>query len=120
MLVTQTCHARLGVREQRVVIDDGPLQMGTLYDITLSLIDRVMSGFCVRLSHDSDEGPSSDITLSVVYSQQCDMGTTRVVGIEFHSAEVRPKLTNLTFGDWIEVPQPPAEDSDGDSDEESD
>ncbi|KAF7353307.1 putative f-box domain protein [Mycena sanguinolenta] len=119
MLISETCHGRGGICDRRAVLDDQPLRMGRLYDITLPLIDRVVTSFCVRWSHDGDNDSPSDITLSVDYVQQCAMGIRHVLGNQFYNTATRYK-TNLTFGDWSGIRAHPVEESDGDPDEESD
>ncbi|KAJ7241503.1 hypothetical protein B0H12DRAFT_1326241 [Mycena haematopus] len=119
MLVTETRHARLGSYVRRAVIDDEPLRMGALYDITLPFVDRVASSFCVRWHH--DDNSESDITLEAVYAQQCNMAPRPVLDMHFYSTRIR-QGHNLSFGEWSEnprspTPESPAEDSDEEGEE---
>ncbi|KAJ7162768.1 hypothetical protein C8R43DRAFT_991319 [Mycena crocata] len=48
LLVTDTSHGRGGNSTHSATLDNGPLHMGTLYDLAAARIDRVASSFCVR------------------------------------------------------------------------
>ncbi|KAF7353305.1 putative f-box domain protein [Mycena sanguinolenta] len=91
LLVTEIYYRRGGARERRAVLDNQPLRMEPLYDITLPLVDRVASSFCVHWQQ--------DVTLAVAYTQQRRWGSMRVLDMRFYSTLTTHK-TNLEFGKW--------------------
>ncbi|KAJ6464462.1 hypothetical protein C8R45DRAFT_500221 [Mycena sanguinolenta] len=95
LLVMDIYHGHRGSRERRAVLDDQPLRMGALYNITLPLVDRVASSFCVRWQAED----KSDITLMTAYTQQCKYGSMRVLDMRFYSTPTKPQ-TNFEFGKW--------------------
>jgi hypothetical protein len=116
MRITERCHGQACDSERHADVDDLSLRMGYLYDLTLPLVDRIASSFCVRWNHyaeDSDreadsepedeDGSGSDLTLAVVYTSQCSPYTRPLVDgklysdahkdikIEFGASEVVPR-----------------------------
>ncbi|KAK7038336.1 putative f-box domain protein [Favolaschia claudopus] len=77
MAVSERRHARGGNSQRRAVLEDlSPLRMGPLYDLTVSLVDRVAASFRIswrgidslyEQAPDNDE----DVTLDVMYTVQC-------------------------------------------------
>ncbi|KAJ7241507.1 hypothetical protein B0H12DRAFT_1133592 [Mycena haematopus] len=119
MLVTETCHGS-GSFVRRAVYDDEPLRMGSLYDIVLPLVDRVVSSFCVRWHHDDNPKSDIDITLTAVYIEQTDMAPRPVLDMHFYSTLIRHG-NNLRFGEWNVILRSPTPESlSEDSDEKAD
>ncbi|KAF7364624.1 F-box domain protein [Mycena venus] len=98
MTVIETCHSRGGDSERRAMLKDLSLCMGTLYDLVLSLIDRVVCSFCIRWHQEA--GSDTGITLAVIWTQQCSMGTLRVVKSRFYSEA--GNYEGIEFGEWGE------------------
>ncbi|KAJ7321363.1 hypothetical protein DFH08DRAFT_384403 [Mycena albidolilacea] len=100
MIITETCQGRGSVRGRRAELNDLSLRMGYLYDLTIPLVNRVACWFFVRCVHDDNRG--AELTLTVVYMQQCTLGTTRVLDKAFYSDA--SKYIPIGFGPWGDPP----------------
>ncbi|KAJ6538513.1 hypothetical protein DFH09DRAFT_1398327 [Mycena vulgaris] len=98
MTVTEICHGRGGDFERRAVLDDLSLRMGILYALAVPFIDRVASSFCIRWHDNSDA--EGDLTLAVIFTQQCRMGREGLLDKRFSSDEA--KSTEINFGEWAQ------------------
>ncbi|KAJ7445064.1 hypothetical protein FB451DRAFT_1293260 [Mycena latifolia] len=112
MVVTESSHGWGGVSQRRAVLNDLSLRMGTLYDIAVPLIDRVVSSFCIHWHSDTET--EGDLTLAVGYVVQCSMGIRRMLDNRSYTDGSRP-FVQIEFGEWC---HPDSEDEeDGDEDE---
>ncbi|KAF7364623.1 O-methylsterigmatocystin oxidoreductase [Mycena venus] len=100
MVVTETCHGQLGDRERRGVINDLSLRMGILYDLVLPFINRVASSFCIRW-HEGIEFKDGDLTVAVIYTQQCCVNFTDEIGEQFGGNSV--ESVEIEFGGWTRM-----------------
>ncbi|KAJ6538530.1 hypothetical protein DFH09DRAFT_1177151 [Mycena vulgaris] len=97
MTVTETCHGQSGNSERRAVLDDLSLRMGILYDLAVPFIDRFASSFCIRWHDNSDN--EGDLTLAVIFTQQCSMGRERLLDKRFFSDGA--KSVKINFGERV-------------------
>jgi hypothetical protein len=100
VVLTETCQGRGSVRGRRAELNDLSLRMGYLYDLTMPLINRVACWFFVRCVHDDNR--EVELTLTVVYTQQCTFGTACVLDKAFYSDA--SKYVPIGFGLWGDPP----------------